>query len=175
MNNYKKIVLAGGCFWGVERYFQSIKGVVNTKVGYANSKYENPSYEQVCTGLTQAAEAVEIIFNPEEVTLKQLLEYFFSIIDPYSLNKQGNDVGTQYRTGIYYTSQREVPVIKEVLQKIVDSSGRKVQVEVLPLANFYDAESYHQDYLLKNPYGYCHIPIPKAQADSIVDKIFNKK
>lgn len=166
----EKIVLAGGCFWGVERYFQGLKGIINTKVGYANSKVANPSYEAVCTGLTHAAEAVEITFDPEEISLKQLLSHFFSIIDPFSLNKQGNDVGTQYRTGIYYTEENEVPEIKDVLDKIQAQTTRKVQVEVEPLANFYDAEDYHQDYLLKNPYGYCHIPIPPAQKGSMLNK-----
>ncbi len=166
----EKIVFAGGCFWGVERYFQAIKGVENTVVGYANSKNPNPSYEQVCTGITNAAEAVEVTFNSDVISLKELLDHFFKIIDPFSLNRQGNDVGTQYRTGIYYTSQREVPIILDVLKQIVDRSGRKVQVEVLPLANFYPAEEYHQDYLLKNPYGYCHIPIPQTQEGSYLDK-----
>ncbi len=158
--NLQKIVLAGGCFWGVERYFQTLKGVVDTEVGYANSRMENPSYEAVCTGFTDAAEAVEITFNPEIISLKTILDHYMKIIDPYSLNKQGNDVGTQYRTGIYYTSEKELPVIKEVLQKEVEKTGKKLRIEVLPLANFYKAEEYHQDYLKKNPYGYCHIPIP---------------
>lgn len=164
------IVLAGGCFWGVERFFQGLKGVIKTKVGYANGRVENPSYELVCTGLTQSAEAVEIEFNPEEISLKELLGYYFTIIDPYSLNKQGNDVGTQYRTGIYYTSENELPIIQEEINKIQAQSDKKVQVEVEPLKNFYDAEEYHQNYLLKHPYGYCHIPIPPAQEGSMLNK-----
>lgn len=132
-------------------------------MGYANSRYANPSYEEVCTGLTHAAEAVEITFNPEEISLETLLDHYFQIIDPYSLNRQGNDVGTQYRTGIYYTSQREVPEIHKVIQKEYEKTGKKLMVEVLPLANFYPAEEYHQDYLKKNPGGYCHIPIPPDQ------------
>ncbi len=168
----EKIVLAGGCFWGVERYFQSLKGVIDTKVGYANSKYENPSYELVCTGLTKAAEAIEIVFNPEEISLKDLLDEYFKIIDPYSLNKQGNDVGTQYRTGIYYTNNQEKKIIDEVVNEFIAQHGNKpIAVEIEPLKNFFNAEQYHQDYLLKNPYGYCHIPIPEAQEGSIVDKL----
>ena len=168
----EKIVLAGGCFWGVERYFQALKGVINTEVGYANSKYNNPSYELVCTGLTNSAEAVEITFNPEEISLNDLLNDYFNVINPYSLNKQGNDVGTQYRTGIYYTNQNEKNIINEYIDKYEkDHGGKKVVVEVAPLVNFYKAESYHQDYLLKNPYGYCHIPIPETQEGSYIDNI----
>lgn len=170
----EKIVFAGGCFWGVERYFQALKGVLDTTVGYANSKVKNPSYELVCSGLTHAAEAVEITFNSDEISLDELLKNYFAIINPFSLNKQGNDIGTQYRTGVYYTKESEVPIIQKYIDKIEKETGKKVVVEVQPLDNFFNAEKYHQDYLLKNPYGYCHIPIPQTQEGSFIDKNVKK-
>lgn len=153
----QKIYLAGGCFWGVEEFFSRIPGVLNAISGYANGQTPNPTYRQVCSGLTGHAETVEVLFDPKEVSLKTLIEQYLRIVDPYSLNRQGNDIGTQYRTGIYYTDEAEKQVIKEVLQKAEKSSEGRFVIEVEPIKSFFPAEEYHQDYLKKNPGGYCHI------------------
>lgn len=153
----KKIVIAGGCFWGVEAYFKLIPGIKETKVGYANSIRENPSYEEVCSGETNAVEAVKLTYNPKVITLEKILHYLFRIIDPTSLNKQGGDQGTQYRTGVYYFDEGEKAIIANALLMLQKEYKAKVVVENKPLLNFYDAELYHQDYLTKNPYGYCHV------------------
>lgn len=153
----KEIYLAGGCFWGMEHFLQFIRGVEKTQVGYANSIKENPTYEEVCTGTTKAAETVKVLYNPEVLSLKLLLETFFKAIDPTSVNKQGGDVGLQYRTGIYYTASTDVPIIKAVMQEVATQYNLPIATEVKTLENFYPAEDYHQDYLDKNPTGYCHI------------------
>ena len=155
----KKIYLAGGCFWGVEEYFSRIDGVKVTTVGYANSNNENPTYEEVCSGSTNAAEALYIEYNENTVSLATLLEYYFRIIDPVSLNKQGPDRGTQYRTGIYFEDKEDSKTIKNYVLKVQVKYDEKVVVEVMEIKNFFDAEEYHQDYLKKNPNGYCHIDL----------------
>ena len=154
----KDIYFAGGCFWGTEHYFKQVRGVISTDVGYANGNTTDPTYEQVYTDLTGYAETVHIVYDPEVVSLTLLLELFFQSIDPTSLNCQGNDCGTRYRTGIYYTADEDVETIKEVYSDIERIIGEPLMVEVEPLHNFYAAEEYHQDYLDKNPRGYCHIP-----------------
>ena len=154
----KEIYLAGGCFWGTEHYFKQIRGVISTTTGYANGNIDNPTYEQVYTDTTGFAETVHIVYNPEVVTLTLLLEMFFRSIDPTSLNRQGEDCGTRYRTGIYYTSEEDIATIKDVYNNVERIIGEPLMVEVEPLRNFYPAEEYHQDYLDKNPRGYCHIP-----------------
>lgn len=154
----KDIYFAGGCFWGTEHYFKQVRGVISTAVGYANGNTDNPTYEQVYTDLTGYAETVHIVYDPEVVSLTLLLELFFRSIDPTSLNRQGEDCGTRYRTGIYYTSEEDTTTIKEVYSGIERIIGEPLMVEVEPLRNFYAAEEYHQDYLDKNPRGYCHIP-----------------
>lgn len=153
----KTIYLAGGCFWGTERFFQLVPGVRQTEVGYANSDVANPSYREVCTGRTGAAETVKVVYDADSVTLPFLLRLFYKTIDPTSLNRQGNDHGTQYRTGIFYTDVSELPVIEESLDTLQMSYSRPLAIEVEPLKNFYPAEGYHQDYLVNNPGGYCHI------------------
>lgn len=153
------IYLAGGCFWGTEHYFKMIKGVVNTEVGYANSIKRNPTYQEVCTGATCAAETVMVEYNPEVVTLRFLLEMYFHAIDPTSVNQQGHDVGLQYRTGIYYVDDADIQVIEDFINEKQKEIEGKIAVEVMPLENFYNAEEYHQDYLEKNPGGYCHLPL----------------
>ena len=150
-----KIWFAGGCFWGVEAFFARISGVVKTIVGYANGRTEYPSYEEI--GKTGHAETVEISYDPEKVSLQELLSLYFKIIDPISLNRQGNDIGTQYRTGIYYQDEADLPVIKAELAQQQQKYRTPIVVEVLPLKNFYPAEAYHQKYLEKNPDGYCHV------------------
>lgn len=134
-----------------------IKGVAQTGVGYANGKVENPSYEDVCRGDTGHAETVLVRYDPERVTLEKLLEEFFNIIDPTALNRQGNDMGTQYRTGVYFTDENDETEIREFIEKIRPLYKRQIVTEIKPLENYYKAEDYHQSYLEKNPDGYCHI------------------
>ncbi|MCR3758939.1 peptide-methionine (S)-S-oxide reductase MsrA [Clostridium felsineum] len=154
----KKIVFAGGCFWGVEAYFNTIEGVLNTKVGYANGDTENPTYDEVCTDKTGYAEACFLEYDSNKVKLESLLEAYFKVVDPTLENRQGHDEGTQYRTGIYYFDKDDEKVIKEYKAKEQEKYEAPIVTEILPLKNFYDAEEYHQKYLDKNPNGYCHIP-----------------
>lgn len=153
----KTIVLAGGCFWGTEAYLKQLPGVVSTYTGYANSKVPNPSYEQVCTGDTNAAEAVWVEYDEYVIDLPHLLKFYFNTIDPTSLNKQGGDRGTQYRTGIYYTDAADEPTIRAFIGEQQKNYKAPIVTEVAPLENIYKAEEYHQDYLDKNPHGYCHV------------------
>lgn len=155
----KEIYLAGGCFWGVEEYFSRINGVVETEVGYANGFMKNPTYEQVCTGTTGHAETVYIKFDESEIRLEDVLDEFWSIIDPTLKNRQGGDIGSQYRTGIYYKDDKDKDVILESLKAQEKKLDSKVVTEVEPLKSFYEAEEYHQNYLKKNPSGYCHIDL----------------
>ena len=156
---FKEIYLAGGCFWGTEHYFKQVRGVVGTETGFANGHLENPSYKQVKHGDTGFAETVRIEYDPSEVSLELLLDLYFKSIDPLSLNKQGEDEGTQYRTGIYYADPEDLPVIDKAYGAVEKELGQPLAVEKLPLQNFYPAEEYHQDYLDKNPDGYCHLPV----------------
>lgn len=153
----KEIYLAGGCFWGVEAYFKALKGVISTEAGYANGNFQNPSYQDLIKGSATHAEAVLVVY--EMISLKDLLAHFFRFVDPFSLNKQGADIGIQYRSGIYYTDIEDLPVILEVIKELEEKHQRKSFVEVLPLDNYYPAEMYHQDYLTKNPNGYCHVDL----------------
>ncbi|AGK98241.1 peptide-methionine (S)-S-oxide reductase MsrA [Clostridium pasteurianum] len=154
----KKIVLAGGCFWGVEAYFNNISGVMKTKVGYANGNTENPNYEGVCTHSTGYAEACYIEYNEENITLEKLLEAYWIIVDPTVKDRQGNDIGNQYRTGIYYIDEEDYKAILKSVEREQEKYDSNIVTEILALKNFYDAEEYHQRYLQKNPNGYCHIP-----------------
>lgn len=151
----QQIWFAGGCFWGVEAYFARIYGVAKTSVGYANGKTNNPAYAEI--GATGHAETVEISYDPDKVSLQELVTYLFKIIDPLSLNKQGNDVGPQYRTGIYYQNEAEHTIIQTVAAEEQQKYQQQLQVEVLPLQHYYEAEDYHQQYLEKNLGGYCHV------------------
>lgn len=153
----KQIFFAGGCFWGTEHLFSLVEGVMSTEAGYANSLTPDPSYEMVCSGSTGAAETVKVEYDDTEVGLTDLLSIYFRSIDPTSVNRQGNDRGTQYRTGIYYTSPADVPVIEAFVAAVQRRYSEPLAVEVKPLENFYPAELYHQQYLYKNPTGYCHI------------------
>ena len=150
----KEIYFAGGCFWGVEHFFKGVDGVVSTTPGYANGATESPSYEQVYTDKTGHAETVRVEYNPEKVSLQQLTRLFFAIIEPESLNRQGHDEGTRYRTGIFYVDEADKPAIKEIF----DIIPGKVVTELEPLRCFFHAEEYHVDYLDRNPQGYCHLP-----------------
>ena len=165
----KTIYLAGGCFWGTQKFFDQFQGVVSTEVGYANgpddvnspddknSPASAPTYQDVCNN-SGHAETVRIDYDDSVLSLTDLLNYYFLVIDPLSVNKQGGDVGIQYRTGIYYTSEEQLPEIEAVYREQEEKAGAKLAVELEPLRNFYSAEEYHQKYLDKNPGGYCHIP-----------------
>lgn len=155
----KEIYLAAGCFWGAEKYLKLIEGVTFTEVGFANGNTENPTYKEVYTDQTGYAETVHLRYNPNVVSLRFIIEMYFKAIDPTSLNKQGEDEGTRYRTGIYYTDSADRAVIDEVMAAEAKKYGLPLQVEAEPLRNFYRAEEYHQDYLDKNPNGYCHLPV----------------
>lgn len=157
MEKNKEIYFAGGCFWGTEHFLKLINGVKATQVGYANGNVANPTYKQVCTGETNFAETVKVEYDPQEVDLNLLIDLFFKTIDPTSLNRQGNDRGTQYRTGIFYTDPADLPMIEAVVKEQAKAYSKPLVVEVKPLSNFYKAEDYHQDYLDKNPGGYCHV------------------
>ncbi len=155
----RDIYLAAGCFWGAEKYLKLIEGVTFTEVGFANGNTENPTYKEVYTDQTGYAETVHLRYNPSIVSLRFLLEMYFKAIDPTSLNKQGEDEGTRYRTGIYYSDSTDRTVIDEVVAEEAKKYGLPLCVEVEPLRNFYPADEYHQDYLDKNPSGYCHLPV----------------
>lgn len=157
----EEIWLAGGCFWGTEAYIALVEGVLTTAVGYANGTTEHPTYEDVCTGRTGFAEAVYVQYDPAIVSLSFLLELYYKSVNPHSLNKQGGDIGTQYRTGIYYLKNKEDKVkeiVTESLETLEKRLGKATVIEQGVLQNFYLAEEYHQAYLKKNPSGYCHIP-----------------
>lgn len=153
----KTIYLAGGCFWGVQKYIDQFDGVLHTEVGYANGPDKAPTYEEVCRS-SGHAETVKVDYNESVISLTELLNHFFMIIDPLSVNRQGNDIGIQYRTGIYYTSDDQIAEAEAVFKREEEKAGSKLAVELEPLKNFFSAEEYHQKYLEKNPLGYCHIP-----------------
>lgn len=155
----KEIYLAGGCYWGVEKYLSNIKGVMETTVGFANGNTHHPTYEQVRYENTGHAETVKVIYDEAQIPLPVLLELFYRIIDPVSVDKQGEDEGHQYRTGIYFIDAADETVIAESLAALGKKVGQKLAVEACPLEHFYDAEAYHQKYLDKNPGGYCHVPL----------------
>ena len=151
------IYFAGGCFWGTEHFMKQVDGVTATEVGYANSNIPNPTYKEVCTGKTGAAETVEVKYDPKITDLQYLITLYFATIDPTVKDRQGNDIGTQYRTGIFYTTDSQKRIIESSLNSIRNYFNSPIVTEVLPLKNFYPAEDYHQDYLDKNPNGYCHL------------------
>ena len=151
------IYLAGGCFWGMQKYLDQCDGVIETEVGYANGPDFAPSYEDVCSN-SGHAETVKVGFDADKISLEELLGFYFEVIDPVSVNQQGNDKGIQYRTGIFYTDEKQLPVIKAIFDREQQAAGTELAVLVQPIENFYPAEEYHQKYLDKNPNGYCHIP-----------------
>lgn len=155
----RDLYLAGGCFWGVEAYMSRINGVYDVTSGYANGEGENPTYKDVIRGDRGFAEAVHVKYDPKRVTLQKLLADYFRVIDPTSVNKQGNDQGVQYRTGIYYTDANDAEIMKQAVSQEQEKYSKPIVTEVLPLENYYLAEEYHQDYLEKNPDGYCHIDL----------------
>lgn len=153
----KEIYLAGGCFWGMQKFFDQFEGVLSTQVGYANGPDRAPTYQEVCRN-SGHAETVRIDYDEGKLSLDKLLELYFLVIDPLSVNKQGGDEGIQYRTGVYYTNPDQLPMIQAAYEKEAAKVGSPLAVELLPLTNFFPAEEYHQKYLDKNPGGYCHIP-----------------
>ena len=156
-----EIYLAGGCFWGLEEYFSRISGVLQTSVGYANGQVETTNYQLIKE--TDHAETVQVIYDEKAVSLREILLYYFRVIDPLSVNQQGNDRGRQYRTGIYYLDEEDLPTIYALVQEQERMLGRKIAVEVEKLRHYILAEDYHQDYLKKNPGGYCHIDVRDAE------------
>ena len=150
----QRIYLAGGCFWGVEEYFSRLKGTLSTAVGYANGNIADPMYEQLKAGEATHAETLRLDFDDEILPLEKVIEHFLSFVDPYSIDKQGHDVGHQYRSGIYSEDEKVLEIVSKLLAEKV---GPNHKIEVTSLMNFYLAEDYHQDYLKKNPHGYCHV------------------
>ncbi len=153
----KEIYLAGGCFWGTEKYLKNIKGILETEVGYANGNTEKPTYEEVCNNNTGHAETVKVIYDESQISLSSIIELYCDVINPISINQQGGDIGPQYRTGIYFVESQDEAVIQKSITELQKRYIEKVAIEVKPLLNYYKAEEYHQKYLDKNPNGYCHI------------------
>ena len=168
----KEIYLAGGCFWGIEAYMERISGVKDATVGYANGKTDKTSYNIVAS--TDHAETVHVKYDSNKISLSRLLKYYFQVVDPTSVNQQGNDRGRQYRTGIYYTNPKDREIILQEISEQQKKYTDKIQVEVEPLKNYILAEDYHQDYLKKNPNGYCHINLDMADEVIIDPKDYPK-
>ncbi|KMZ50781.1 peptide methionine sulfoxide reductase [Helicobacter pylori] len=166
------IYLAGGCFWGLEAYMERIYGVIDASSGYANGKTSSTNYEKLHE--SDHAESVKVVYDPKKISLDKLLRYYFKVIDPVSVNKQGNDVGRQYRTGIYYVNGADKEVIDHALKALQKEVKGKIAIEVEPLKNYVRAEEYHQDYLKKNPGGYCHIDLKKADEVIVDDDKYTK-
>lgn len=155
----KEIVMAGGCFWGFEAYMAKYPGIMETQVGYANGNTDHPTYEEVKTSTTGHAEACFIKYDETVISLETLLEKFWQVIDPTLKNQQGPDIGHQYRTGIFYIDDEDLPVIEKTLETQKAKHSKPIVTEILPLSCYYAAEDYHQKYLEKNPNGYCHIDL----------------
>lgn len=170
-DNLKTIVLAGGCFWGVEEYYRRLIGITDTSVGYAQGTVDNPSYKEVCSGETNHTEAVLLTYDQREISLHAVLDHFFRIIDPTSLNQQGGDIGTQYRTGVYPDNDNDLLIIKDFIDARQSEYDKKIVVEVEKLRNFFPAEDEHQLYLHRNPNGYCHVDFSKANKDELKKRI----
>lgn len=163
-------VIAGGCFWGMEKYLAQIEGVLKTRVGYTGGTFVNPTYELVCTGMTGHAEAVEIVFDPAKVSYEELLVTFFTLHDPTTLNRQGPDVGSQYRSAIFYHSNEQEDAAKRAVAAL-DKAGvfkHRIVTQIAPAGEFYAAEDYHQKYLKKNPGGYCSITPGSAKIAQVL-------
>jgi peptide-methionine (S)-S-oxide reductase len=165
--NAQVIVLGGGCFWCTEAVYKEVRGIVDVESGYSNGGVERPSYQDVCTGTTGHNEVVKLTYDPSQISTRQVLEIFFVVHDATQLNRQGNDVGTQYRSGIYYTTDEQKSAAAEVIRELTESKalGKPVVTEVKPLANYWPAEDYHQDFFEKNPtQGYCMaVAAPKVE------------
>ncbi len=151
------IVVAGGCFWGVAEYYRRLQGIEASEAGYAQGWLKQPSYREVCTSTTGHTEAVRLTYDPQVISLVKILEHLARMIDPTSINQQGNDIGPQYRTGVYYQTEQEQAVISNFFQQLQLQYQKPLAVEIEPLTAFYLAEEEHQAYLVKNPRGYCHV------------------
>ncbi len=174
----KEIYLAGGCFWGTEKYIENIQGIISTEVGYANGKTEKPTYEEVCEKNTGHAETVKVEYENTVIGLPFILTLYYDVINPTSINRQGGDTGSQYRTGIYFTDEEDEKVIALSIEALQKKYKEKIAIEVKPLINYYKAEEYHQKYLDKNPNGYCHIGVEKfdkAKVATDISKSYTKK
>ncbi|MGE4239332.1 peptide-methionine (S)-S-oxide reductase MsrA [Ramlibacter sp.] len=167
MSDQQSIVLGGGCFWCTEAVFKEVKGIVDVESGYSNGGVQRPSYEQVCTGTTGHNEVVKLAYDPAQISTRQILEIFFVVHDPTQLNRQGNDIGTQYRSGIYYTNEEQKQAAEAIVRELNEGKfySRPVVTEVKALDNYWPAEEYHQDFFEKNPYqGYCMaVAAPKVE------------
>ena len=160
----RDIYFAGGCFWGTQGYLRKLPGVLETEVGYANSVVTSPTYEQVCSGQTNATETVHVRYDADRLPLELLIQAYLRTINPMSINHQGNDIGTQYRTGIYWTDDTSAFLVKCNLAELAREIGEPVAIEAAELSSFWPAEAYHQGYLAKNPGGYCHVNLADAAA-----------
>jgi peptide-methionine (S)-S-oxide reductase len=157
-DSLQTIVLGGGCFWCTEAVYVKVRGITDVESGYSNGSVQQPSYEQVCTGTTGHNEVVKLAYDPAQISVRQILEIFFVVHDPTTLNRQGADSGTQYRSGIYYTTPEQKDIADEMIRQMSQDKlfGKPIVTEVLPLSNYWPAEEYHQDFFEKNPYqGYC--------------------
>ena len=165
MTGTETITLAGGCFWCLEAVYLQVRGVLSVESGYSNGHAERPSYEQVCQGVTGHAEVVKLAFDPSQVSLRELLEVFFAIHDPTTLNRQGNDVGTQYRSGIYTQTPEQAELARAVIAEVNAATGNRVVTELEPLSSYWPAETYHQNYFAQHPgQGYCALVVaPKVE------------
>ena len=161
----KSIVLAGGCFWGVEAYFQQLKGVTDTSVGYVDGNKKNPTYQEVCNGIATHTEACQVVYDENVISLTSILDHFFRIINPFSINRQGHDVGAQYRSGIYLDQLEDLETIESFMRTYFKDDLKKVQTKIKVNKDYDLAELYHQDYLKKNPGGYCHVNLGLAKAE----------
>ncbi len=176
-NNQEVVTLAGGCFWCLEAVYDHLMGVTDVMSGYSGGTVSNPSYQAVCSGATGHAEVVQVTFNPREISFREILEVFFSIHNPTTLNRQGADVGTQYRSAIYYHSAEQKMTAEQVIKELTADQVWKDRIvtEVTPFAKFYPAENYHQEYFARHPeQGYCQVVIAPKMAkfrQKFVDKI----
>lgn len=166
----KKIVVAGGCFWGVAEYYRRVKGITYQEAGYAQGTSESPTYQEVCTSNTNHAEVVYLEYDEKVISLNKILEHLFRMIDPTSLNRQGNDIGVQYRTGVYYMDNEDGSVVRNFIENHQKLYDEPIVVEVEPLIKFWSAEEYHQNYLVKNPRGYCHVDMSLIEEHELKDE-----
>ena len=172
----QKATFAGGCFWGIEKYFSKLDGITATRVGYTGGTVKNPNYEQVCTGKTGHAEAIEVTYDPKRIRYEDLLEFFFRHHNPTTLNQQGPDIGTQYRSAIFTHSQEQADLALKAKAALENAKIFKspIVTEIAPAKEFYPAEEYHQKYLEKNPHGYCSLQVQSKKIGEILKEIWKK-
>jgi peptide-methionine (S)-S-oxide reductase len=161
----KKIIVAGGCFWGVEAYFKQLKGILDSSVGYVDGNMDNPTYALVCDGVATHTEACELNYDENIISLESILEHLFRICNPFSKYKQGNDIGGQYRTGVYFYDDEDEVRIRKFMKSFFKDDFVRVQTDVKKAMDYVEAETYHQDYLDKVPNGYCHVNLGLAKVE----------